>query len=189
MRATFTLSLMLSILSTFFTCLQQRELIVIRSASAIRAWLSNGIRYTNSDGEEVFQSSLASLTLLESPYEYLSIAIVNFVVGVAAYLGSAFFNRIKLHSEKSILTDVAVLIYFAAGTGIAFSIFPLLLGTKDRENRVVRKTLDEIDKPAIMVNRNRIESKHGRTTWDQDTESCDVQQHRKRYVLSTSNNA
>lgn len=179
-RGTFTLSLMLSILATFFTCLQQRELIVIRSAPALRAWLSNGIRYTNAEGDLVFQSSLASLTLLESPYEYLSIAIVNFVAGIAAYLGSAFFNGVKLHSEKGLFTEIAVLAYFAAGTGIAFSIFPMLLGTKDKENRVVRRTLEEMDKPSIMVERHHMHPKTSSPAWECDGQVENDWQGRKR---------
>ncbi|KAL6711037.1 hypothetical protein ACN47E_006912 [Coniothyrium glycines] len=179
-RGAFTLSSMLSVLSTFFTCLQQRELIVVRSAPALRAWLSNGIRYTNANGELVFQSSLASLTLLEAPYEYLSIAIVNFVVGVAAYLGSAFFSGIRLHSEKGLLPELAVLIYFAVGTGFAFSMFPLLLGTKDRENRITRQTLDDLDKAEITIKCQRMTPKSADAAWVEDALPTSNEQHRKR---------
>jgi hypothetical protein len=156
---------MLSILATFFTCLQQRELVVIRSAPALRAWLSNGVRYTNADGELVFQSSLAALTLLESPYEYLSIAITNFVAGIAAYLGSAYFGGVRLHGERGIWPELAVLVHFAAGTGFAFLVFPVLLGTKDKENRVARETLDGLHKAAITVNRSGQSPKSIERTW------------------------
>ncbi|KAF1941228.1 hypothetical protein EJ02DRAFT_207201 [Clathrospora elynae] len=141
-RSSFTVSFMLSILATFFTCIQQRELDLVRSVPALRAWLSNGVRYTNNNDELVFQSSLASLTLLESPYEFISLAVANFVAGVSAYMWSAWANGLKLHQEEGALTGVAVLVYFAVGTGFAFTMFPLLLGSKDRESRAVGYALD-----------------------------------------------
>lgn len=174
---------MLSLLATFFTCLQQRELIAVRTAPALRSWLSNGIRYTNADGELVFQSSLASLTLLESPYEYLSIAIVNFVVGVSAYLGSAYFKGLSLHSEKGVLTNIAVIVYFAVGTGFAFSLFPLLLGTKDKEYRSIRDTLENLDKNTITVKSHRLAQKHGVLAWNGEDQSESNARQRERYAI------
>lgn len=87
--------------------------------------------YALSYGIVVFQSSLASLTLLESPYEYLSLAVLNSVSGMATYLGSAWLNGVKLYPEEGALKDIVVLVYFAVGTGFSFSMFLILLGSKD----------------------------------------------------------
>lgn len=129
---------------------------MVRSAPALRAWLSNGVRYTNVADVRVFQSSFTALCLMESPYEYLSMAIANFIAGMAAYVGSAWLNGVRLHAENGELTELAVVVYFAVGTGFAFTLFPVLLGCKDRESRAVGDELDGFGK-------SRPELLHGRT--------------------------
>ncbi|KAH9864203.1 hypothetical protein J1614_010137 [Plenodomus biglobosus] len=140
-RGTFTVCLMLSILATFFICIQQRELSVVGDAPALRAWLSNGIRYTNADDAFVYQSSLAALTLLESPYEYLGIAVSNFLTGMAAYMAGAWLDGRDLQTKDGALKETAVLVYFGVGTGFAMTMFPILLGMKDRESKAVGQVL------------------------------------------------
>lgn len=132
-RACFTQSTMLSLLATFFTCIQQRELGYIRSASALRVWLSNGIQYRNARERYVWQSSLASLTLMEAPYELISLSVSNFVAGMAAYMWSVWKDKLEVQKDKDGVKGLAVLVYFAVGTGFAFGMFPVLLGDKDRE--------------------------------------------------------
>jgi hypothetical protein len=126
-RGTFTISFMLSILATFFTCIQQREFGGISSAQELREWLSSGVFYYNGEGRRLRRSSMAALNLLDSPYELLSISIANIVGGMAAYLGSAGLYRVRL-GVGGRLGDMAVIVAFAVGTGFAFSLFPLLLG-------------------------------------------------------------
>lgn len=135
-RSSFTVSTTLSLLATFFTCIQQRELGVIYKASDFRMWLSNGVRYTNSCNQVVLQSSLASLTLMEAPYELISLAVANFVAGMAAYMWDAYKDRLDLQRESAWAESVAVVVYFAFGTGFAFAMFPVLLGSKDRECKI-----------------------------------------------------
>ncbi|EDU44299.1 hypothetical protein PtrSN002B_007055 [Pyrenophora tritici-repentis] len=132
-RSSFTVSTTLSLLATFFTCIQQRELGVVYKASSFRMWLSNGIRYTNSSNQVVLQSSLASLTLMEAPYELISLAVANFVAGMAAYMWDIYKQRLELQKESGWAQSVAIVVYFAFGTGFAFAMFPVLLGSKDRE--------------------------------------------------------
>ncbi|EOA83963.1 uncharacterized protein SETTUDRAFT_155287 [Exserohilum turcica Et28A] len=134
-RACFTQSTMLSLLATFFTCIQQRELGYIRTASALRVWLSNGIQYRNVRSHLAWQSSLASLTLMEAPYELISLSVSNFVAGMSAYMWSAWKDQLDVQKEKAGMQGLAVLVYFAVGTGFAFSLFPVLLGSKDREGK------------------------------------------------------
>jgi hypothetical protein len=137
---------LLSLLATFFTCIQQRELGIVKSAPELRVWLSNGIQYTNAHGRLVFQSSLTSLTLMEAPYEYISLAVANFVAGMAAYLWSSWSRGLAMQYEKSWATGMAVLVYFAVGTGFAFSMFPVLLGSNEREIAVAGYAMEGFDK-------------------------------------------
>lgn len=140
-RGALTVSCIFSILATFFTLIQQRELSVVRSAAALRAWLSNGVQYKNGHEILVFQSSWASLNLLEGPYEFLSMAIMTFILGIAAYLGSAWLYKVDLHASDGPLADLSVILAFSVVTGFSFFMFPLLLGTKDRESNAVGGTL------------------------------------------------
>jgi hypothetical protein len=94
-RAQFTIILMLSILATFFTYLQQRALGQLRDVTDLRLWLSNSKLYTV-NGHKALRSSLTAHTLLDAPYELLTIAVANFVGGMTAYLGSAWVNGIQL---------------------------------------------------------------------------------------------
>jgi hypothetical protein len=130
-RGLFTVSFMLSILATFFTCIQQREFGVIRSPLALRNWLSSGVVYHNADGRLLRRSSESALQLLGVPYELLSMSVASIVGGMAAYLGSA--KAYSVHLSVAGRGDMAVILAFATITGFTFSLFPLLLGTKSRE--------------------------------------------------------
>jgi hypothetical protein len=48
--------------------------------------------------------------------------------------------------EKSWATGMAVLVYFAVGTGFAFSMFPVLLGSNEREIAVAGYAMEGFDK-------------------------------------------
>ncbi|KAH7064135.1 hypothetical protein BKA63DRAFT_179261 [Paraphoma chrysanthemicola] len=144
-RALFTLSFMLSILATFFTCIQQREFGTIRSPSLLRAWLSNNTQYHNASGQYVYQSSAAALNLLDSPYELIGIAIACMMGGMGAYLGSAWVEGVAL-STGGRLGDIAVLVVFSVGTVFAFALFPLLLGSKAREIKRVGKGVEGFER-------------------------------------------
>lgn len=135
-RGCFILSTTLSLLATFFTCIQQRELGVIRTASALRIWLSDGTQYRNGNGSLVWASSLASLTLLEAPYELLYLAVSNFVVGISVYMVSVWKDQLPVQKETGGLEGLAVLVYFVVGTLFAFTLFPVLLGSKDYEWKI-----------------------------------------------------
>ncbi|KAL1800521.1 hypothetical protein ACET3X_000863 [Alternaria dauci] len=140
-RASFIVSTMLSLLATFFTLIQQRELGVIRDARTFRRWLSNGIQYYNARERLVWQSSLTSLTLVEAPYELMSLAVASFVAGMSAYVWEVWKDRLEAQKEQG-LDGVAVVVYFAVATGFTFTMFPVLLGLKDREESVYRKSAE-----------------------------------------------
>ncbi|KAH8719238.1 hypothetical protein GQ44DRAFT_712407 [Phaeosphaeriaceae sp. PMI808] len=155
-RGMFTISAILSILATFFTCIQQRELGVVTSAPALRAWFSNGVRYENAQGRVVYQSSMAAYQLLESPYEIISIAIGLLVGGITAYLGSAWVENLRL-SVGGRLGNIAVISCFTVGTGFAFVLFPLLLASKTRECEFAGNELLGLDLRRVVTdNRNTL---------------------------------
>ncbi|EMD88101.1 hypothetical protein COCC4DRAFT_145495 [Bipolaris maydis ATCC 48331] len=167
-RSCFTQGTMLSLLATFFTCIQQRELGFVRTASALRIWLSNGVQYRDSREHLVWQSSLASLTLMEAPYELISLAVTNFVCGMSAYMWSAWKENLPLQKEGDVLRRLAVLVYFAVGTGFAFTLFPVLLGAKDEEGKLGSMEMDSL-----------IEGQgHGQRMWDEGR--VEAQQKRAR---------
>ncbi|CAN9098364.1 unnamed protein product [Alternaria sp. RS040] len=140
-RASFIVSTMLSLLATFFTLIQQREVGVIRDARSFRRWLSNGVQYYNARERLVWQSSLTSLTLVEAPYELISLAVASFVAGMSAYVWDVWKDGLEAQKEQG-LDGVAVVVYFAVATGFAFTMFPVLLGLKDREESVYYKNTE-----------------------------------------------
>jgi hypothetical protein len=135
-RGLFTVSVVLSVLAIFFTCLQQRTIGYIQKPEELKAWLSNGIRYKNSAGEMVFQSSMVTHQLLQAPFELLGISITLFIAGFGVYLGSAVTRDIALNthgSEGAVVANRGVLGAFVAATMFASLTFGQLLGGKDNE--------------------------------------------------------
>ncbi|QDS73268.1 hypothetical protein FKW77_004733 [Venturia effusa] len=96
-RAFFIIALVMALLAAFFTCIQQRTYGFIEEPAAIRAWLTNGIRYVNCEGREVYQSSTNSHQLLQAPFELLCISFSTFIAGIGVYLGSAMTQHINLY--------------------------------------------------------------------------------------------
>lgn len=148
---------MLSILATFFTCIQQRELGVIRSTPALRAWLSNGKQYQNNEGRFVYQSSMAALQLLNSAYELIAIAIIFLVGGIMAYLASAWVENVKL-STGGRLGDLAVIVCFVVGIAFALALFPTLLGCKIQETKFAGPELAGFDHAWEVSNQRRLKN-------------------------------
>jgi hypothetical protein len=139
----------MSLLATFFTCLQQRTYGFLEEPSAIRAWLTNGVRYTNAEGREVFQSSIISQQLLQAPFELLCISITTFLAGIGVYLGSAMTQHLKLGSEDEIIGNRGVLVAFVVGSAFALSLLGQLLGGRDLENRRCRDLTEHFNVGAM----------------------------------------
>lgn len=131
--------MIISLLATFFACLQQRTYGFIEEPGAIRAWLSNGIRYQNAEGREALQASIVSHNLLQAPFELLCISITTFIMGFAVHLGSAYVEKVPLGVEESI-GNRGVLIAFCIGTAFALGLLGQVLGGKDVErNKFLKK--------------------------------------------------
>jgi hypothetical protein len=142
-RGFFSVSLVTSLLATFFTCLQQRTYGFLEEPAAIRAWLTNGQQYTGADGSCVFQSTTVSHQLLQVPYELLCISITTFLAALGVYYGSALGNNVKLGTlsggQDVSVGNRGVLIAFVVSTAFTLSLLGQLLGGKDIENRRCRK--------------------------------------------------
>ena len=134
-RGCLIIALVMAVQATFFTCLQQQTYGFIEHPAAVRAWLSNGKRYFNSEGREVLQSSTISHQLLYIPFELLCISITTFHVGIGIYLGSAYVQSVELSSDPTRWADRSVMIAYIVSSGFALSLLGQLLGGKDFENR------------------------------------------------------
>jgi hypothetical protein len=134
------LSLVLSTLAVFFTCLQQRTYGFAQNPDAIRAWLSNGVRYTNAEGKMVMQSSILSHQLLQAPFELLCMAITLFLGAFGVYLGSAYTGDLALSAGSVRTGNLGVLLAFIIGSVFGLSLFGHLLGGKDLEyTRIIQQ--------------------------------------------------
>lgn len=134
------LSLVLSTLAVFFTCLQQRTYGFAQNPDAIRAWLSNGVRYINDQGQSVMQSSFLSHQLLQAPFELLCMAITLFLAAFGVYLGSAYTSNLVLSAGSIRTGNLGVLLAFIIGSVFGLSLFGHLLGGKDLEyTRIIQQ--------------------------------------------------
>jgi len=127
------IALVLSMLAVFFTCLQQRTYGFVEDIPRMRAWLSNGAWYENTEGELKLRSSILSHQFLQAPFELLSIAITLYLVGVGVYLGSALHNGVALSTGGVAEGNRGRLIAFIISTSFVLSLFGQLLGGKDIE--------------------------------------------------------
>ncbi|KAJ8114296.1 hypothetical protein OPT61_g3791 [Boeremia exigua] len=161
-RSMIFIALALSMLATFFTCIQQREFSAARDAKSLRAWLSNGTKYLDHKNSVVYQSSLAAHYLLEAPYEILTLSVAVFMGAIVAYLGSAWVRRIGLGNDQNNgrkLEDIAVISTFSIATIVAILVFNMLIGSKKLESRKtghVLSGLEGLDEPeGTYISRDR----------------------------------
>jgi hypothetical protein len=142
-RGLFTLSLVISLLAVFFTCVQQRSLRFIRQASEFRMWLTNGVRYKNENDTSVWQSSFVAHSLLNLPYELVAISIALFIAGLGVYLGSAWVRELGISLLDGVsVGNSGVAVAFIVGTTCACLLFGLLVGHKDVESQLSESTFN-----------------------------------------------
>ena len=139
-RGIFILTLMVSLLSVYFTLMQQREL-NLSDPDAIRIWLWDGQEHSRTDreGRQVIlrQSSLTSNIVLQLPFELLSIAIALFLIGLALYLGLVFAANVRVSTGSG--GNRFSIIAFVVITAFTLSVFGQALGQKDREIEKCRR--------------------------------------------------
>jgi len=102
---------------------------------------------------------------MEAPYELISLAVANFIAGMAAYMWGVYKERLNLQLESGWAERVAVIVYFAFGTGFAFAMFPVLLGSKDREGKIAAEE-DWVD-----VEMGVMAAREEETQWEAKAES------------------
>ena len=147
-RAMFTISLMLSMLTVFFTLVQQRELSTPTSAKLLRLWLWNGrvrippthhISGTPVDfpGRAIRESSMTAHYVIFAPFELLRIAIAVFLAAVVAYLVLVWQANIPLGTGPQ-WGNRGLLIAFIICTVFPLLMFGQALGQKDKEMAVSR---------------------------------------------------
>lgn len=123
--------LITSLLAVFLACLQQRTLGPAAESSAARAWLSNGVRYTNARAESSLQSSIVAHMILNAPFEIVSMAITLFMVGLGLYLGLGMTAGVNLSTGAN--DNRGVLISFVIPTFFILVMFGWMMGMKDLE--------------------------------------------------------
>lgn len=142
-RAMFTISLMLSMLTVFFTLIQQREISNPTSAALLRLWLWNGnmrmppshhVSGTPVDrpGRPIKESSLTAHYVITAPFELLRIAIAVFLAAVVAYLVLVWRENIELGTGPQ-WGNRGLLIAFIVCTAFPLLMFGQALGQKDKE--------------------------------------------------------
>lgn len=143
-RGLFILSLLLSLLSVYFTLLQQRELVCM-DTKTLRVWLWDGTLATppGSNGRPVWRSSLSSNIMLQASFELLAIAIALFLGALGFYLGLAYASRIDL--SKGWDSNLACLVAFITTAVFSLAFFGQSLGQKDRELTRCKALINEGD--------------------------------------------
>ena len=142
------LSLMLSLLSVYFTLIQQREL-NIADAQSLRLWLWDGITRPDhrNEGLTIRQSSLTSNIVLQAPFELLGISIALFLVGLCLYFGLVFAANVTVATGAD--ANKASFIAFIVITLFTLAMFGQALGNKDRELARCRKLEEDMDVIAV----------------------------------------
>ena len=144
---------MVSLMSVYYTLIQQRELSLLTTADKLREWLWNGREVDERVGSEVLkqasrtvkpkqirESSLTSNIILQAPFELLGIAISLFLGGLAAYLGLAWKEHVNLGTGDR-PNNQAVFIAFLVCTTFVLATFGQALGQKAREKHICQRAM------------------------------------------------
>lgn len=152
-RGLFILSLLLSLLSVYFTLLQQREL-VIMDTKTLRVWLWDGTTAPapGSNGRQLWRSSLSSNIMLQAPFELLAIAIALFLGALGFYLGLAYASKVNL--SKGWDSNLACMVAFVTTAVFSLALFGQTLGQKDKELTKCKALITEglVIDPQMMHN-------------------------------------
>ncbi|KAK4953765.1 hypothetical protein LTR10_008369 [Elasticomyces elasticus] len=122
-RALFTISLMLSLMSVYFTLVRYASSVVRQVPQRCEIGSAMAI---------IVRENQASKTPREAPFELLSFAISLFMGGVAAYLGLAMRDSVTLGTGPHPNNEDA-LIAFVVCTAFTLLVYGQALGQKDAE--------------------------------------------------------
>ncbi|KAF2108806.1 hypothetical protein BDV96DRAFT_503734 [Lophiotrema nucula] len=130
-RGTFVMSLILSLMSVFFSGLQQSSFGRASEARDLRLWLASGGFWNDKTLKTELRSSMVAHMILQAPFEIVVMSITLFVVGLGTYLGSSWKLDLPLTTGKD--GNRAVLIAFIIPTVFVLLMYGHMMGLKDRE--------------------------------------------------------
>lgn len=119
-RVSFVMSLVMSLMSVFFSGLQQSSFGGQIETKDLRMWLANGTYWNDRTQTQDLRSSIVAHQILQAPFEVVIMSITLFIVGLGTYLGSSWEHNLPLSSGAE--GNRAVLIAFVVPT-----IFVLLM--------------------------------------------------------------
>jgi hypothetical protein len=125
------MSLILSLLSVFFSGLQQSSFGRASESKDLRRWLSSGTIWNAEKMKNEYRSSMVAHMILQAPFEIVVMSITLFVVGLGTYLGSSWKANLKLTEGSE--GNRAVLIAFIIPTVFVLLMYGHMMGLKDRE--------------------------------------------------------
>ncbi|KAK3048530.1 hypothetical protein LTR09_010194 [Extremus antarcticus] len=130
-RVSFVMSLVMSLMSVFFSGLQQSSFGGQIETKDLRMWLANGTYWNDRTQTQDLRSSIVAHQILQAPFEVVIMSITLFIVGLGTYLGSSWEHNLPLSAGAE--GNRAVLIAFVVPTIFVLLMYGQLLGLKDRE--------------------------------------------------------
>ncbi|KAF2732646.1 hypothetical protein EJ04DRAFT_440636 [Polyplosphaeria fusca] len=146
-RGTFVMSLLLSLLSVFFSGLQQSSFGRASEPNDIRKWLTSDTQWDPATMRTRRQSSMVAHMILQSPFEVVVMSITLYIVGMGTYLGSSWKHDLQLSTGSE--GNRAVLLAFIIPTVFVLLMYGHMMGLKDRE---MVKTRDFDEKQIAVAN-------------------------------------
>lgn len=126
------MSLILSLLSVFFSGLQQSSFGRALETKDIRKWLTSGARWDPVKLRTHFESSAVAHMILQAPFEIVVMSIMLFIIGMGTCLGSSWHKDLPLATGS--YSNRAILIAFIIPTIFVLLMYGHMMGLKDREN-------------------------------------------------------
>jgi hypothetical protein len=130
-RGGFVMSLILSLLSVFFSGLQQSSFGGQTETGDLRTWLASGTFLNENTMKTELRSSMVSHMILQAPFEIVVMSITLFIVGLGTYLGSSWKFDLPLSTGSH--GNRGVLIAFIIPTVFVLLMYGHMMGLKDRE--------------------------------------------------------
>lgn len=130
-RGCFVMSLILSLLSVFFSGLQNTSFGRQVGSNDLRLWLSSGWYTEHTNHTRRLRSSIVAHMILEAPFEVVVMSITLFIVGLGTYLGSSW--KYDLALSVGYQGNRGVLIAFIIPTVFVLLMYSHMLGLKDIE--------------------------------------------------------
>lgn len=140
------MSLILALLSVFFSGLQQTSFGRQIETRDLRLWLSSGNYINTATRKTTMRSSAVAHMILEAPFEIVIMSIALFIVGLGTYLGSSWKSNLRLTTGDG--GNRGILIAFVIPTVFILLMYGHMMGLKDRELSTCH---DDRDRPEMST--------------------------------------